>query len=170
MKISNPVFASTKTIASTVQLNFSPKTLYRHVRYNYMSSYIDYLTIGDDYGHFWRRYRPVLLKLMIASAEGPQQYKFSTHEVKAANPKDKGRFTFDMTLHKSKAVNDIRSSVIGKGLLRVLQQSGKASELSGSSSYEFKLDKHFVLHVTKVDLREELPESSQSIVSEPIEG
>jgi hypothetical protein len=135
-----------------------------------MSSYIDYLTIGDEYGHFWRRYRPVLLKLMIASAEGPQQYKFSTHEVKAANPQDKGRFTFDMTLHKSKAVNDIRSSVIGKGLLRVLQQSGKASELSESGTYKFKLDKHFVLHVTKTDLLEELHETPQSNISEPIEG
>jgi len=135
-----------------------------------MNSYINYFTLDESYGFFWGKYRPVLLKLMISSADGPQQYKFSSHEVKAANPKGKGRVTFDLKIHKSKAVNDIRTSMIAKDLLRVLQQSGKASELSASCTYEFKFDKHFVLHVIKTDIQSELPETLQDVVTENNEG
>ena len=78
---------------------------------------------AESYGYFWGKYRPAILKLMISAMEGPQQYKFSAHEVKTANPKAKGGFTFPLTFHKSKAVNDVRSSLIAKDLLRVLQQS-----------------------------------------------
>jgi hypothetical protein len=122
-----------------------------------MNSFINYSTMGESYGYFWRKYRPAILKLMIASTEAPQQYKFSAHEVRAASPKEKARFTFSLTIHKTKAVNDIRTSPIAKDLLRVLQESGKASELSESSSYEFKFDKHFVLHVSKTELVENIP-------------
>ncbi|HEY5918691.1 MAG TPA: hypothetical protein VIU13_14850 [Chryseolinea sp.] len=135
-----------------------------------MSSYINRFMTAESYGYFWEKYRPAILKLMISSTEGPQKYKFSTHEVKTANPKDKGGFTFTLTVHKRKAVNDVRSSPIAKDLLRVLQQSGKASELSDSSIYEFKLDKHFVLHVAKMDIQREVTDNPQSIITEPIEG
>jgi hypothetical protein len=135
-----------------------------------MNSYINYFTLDESYGYFWGKYRPVLLKLMISSADGPQQYQFSSHEVRAANQKNKGRVTFVLTIHKSKAVNDIRTSLIAKDLLRVLQQSGKASELSASCTYEFKFDKHFVLHVIKTDIQNELPETPEDIITEHIEG
>jgi hypothetical protein len=135
-----------------------------------MNSYLDYFSLAGTYGYFWGKYRPALLKLMISSAESPQQYKFSAHEVRMANPKDKRGFTFILQVHKNKAVNDIRSSPIAKDLLRVLQQSGKASELSESSIYEFKFDRHFVLHVTKTDVQQELPETRQPIATEHIEG
>ena len=135
-----------------------------------MNSYINHFTLDETYGYFWGKYRPVLLKLMISSAEGPQQYKFSSHEVKAANPKNKGRITFALKIHKSKAVNDIRTSPIAKDLLRVLQQSGKASELSASCTYEFNFDKHFVLHVVRIEIQNELPEPLEDIITEHIEG
>ena len=107
---------------------------------------------------------------MISSAEGPQQYKFSAHEVRTANPKGKGGFTFTLKFHKGNAVNDIRLSVIAKDLLRVLQQSKKASELSESSTYEFTLDKHFVLHVIKTDIQHEILDNPQGTITENIEG
>ena len=122
----------------------------------------------STYGYFWGKYRPAILKLMISSAEGPQQYKFSSHEVRTAGQKDKGGFTFALKIHKGKAVNDIRSSPIAKDLLRVLQQSGKACELSESSNYEFKVDKHFMLHVVRTEIQ--LPESIQPTVTDDIEG
>ena len=131
-----------------------------------MSSYTNYFTTAESYGYFWGKYRPVLLKLMISSANGPQQYKFSAHEVRAANPKVKSGFTFTLEIHKSKAVNDIRQSPIAKDLMVVLQQSKKAVELSESCTYEFKLDRHFVLHVTKTDVGQEPPETLQSVVTE----
>jgi hypothetical protein len=135
-----------------------------------MSSYINYLTMAHTYGYFWGKYRPALLKLMIASAGGPQQYKFSSHEVRTAAQKDKGALAFTLRIHKSKSVNDIRSSLIAKDLLQVLQQSKKVSELTESSTYEFKFDRHFVLHVTKEGVGQELPEALQSTVTEHIGG
>ena len=135
-----------------------------------MSSYMNYLTIDQTYGYLWSKYRPAILKLMISSAEGPQQYKFSAHEVKTANPKDKGGITFTLKIHKGKAIDDVKLPLIAKDLLRVLQQSAKASELSGTSIYEFKLDKHFVLHVIKTDIQNEILDNLQGIVTEHIEG
>jgi hypothetical protein len=136
-----------------------------------MNSFINSSALSESYGYLWRKYRPAILKLMIASAEAPQEYKFSAHEVRAANPKDKSRFTFTLTIHKSKAVNDIRTSLIAKDLLRVLQESGKATELSEASIYDFKFDKHFVLHVVKRDIQTELPEGLPDVVTEqPVEG
>ena len=134
-----------------------------------MNSYSNIFTTGESYVTFWGKYRPVLLKLMISSAEGTQQYKFSAHEVRAANPKDKVGISFTLKMHKGKPINDIRTSLIAKDLMRVLQQSGKASELSESCIYEFKLDRHFVLHVTKTEVQID-PEKDQSIVTEHIEG
>jgi len=135
-----------------------------------MNSYTNFFTTSESFGYFWAKYRPAVLKLMISSAEGPQQYKFSTHEVRAANPKDKGGFTFTLKIHKGKAINDIRTSPIAKDLMRILQQSRKAAELSESYVYEFKFDRHFVLHVTKTDVQHEQPEKLQSIPTERIEG
>ena len=135
-----------------------------------MSSYMNHFTTDQTYGYLWEKYRPAILKLMISSTEGPQQYKFSAHEVRTANPKVKSGFTFMLQMHKGKAVNDVRSSPIAKDLLRVLQQSGKASELSKSSIYEFKLDKHFVLHVIKTDIQHEILEDLPGTVTEHAEG
>jgi hypothetical protein len=135
-----------------------------------MNSYINYFTIAESYGYLWGKYRPAILKLMISSAEGPQQYKFSAHEVRTANPKGKGGFTFTLKIHKGNAANDIKSSVIAKDLLRVLQQSKKASELSESSMYEFTLDKHFVLRVIKTDIQPEMLDNPQGTITENVEG
>jgi hypothetical protein len=135
-----------------------------------MNSYTNYLTIAQTYGYLWGKYRPAILKLMISSAEGPQQYKFSAHEVRTANPKGKGGITFTLKFHKGVAVNDIRLSVIAKDLLRVLQQSKKASELSESSIYDLTLDKHFVLHVIKTDIQHEIPDNLEGTITEQVEG
>jgi hypothetical protein len=134
-----------------------------------MNSYINYFTIAPSYGFFWGKYRPAILKLMVASAEGPQQYKFSAHEVRTANPKGKSGVTFTLKFHKANAVNDIKLSLIAKDLLRVLQQSKKASELSESSIYDFTLDKQFVLHVIKTDIQHEMPESPEDAIAEQVD-
>ena len=135
-----------------------------------MNSYINYFTIAESYGYLWGKYRPAILKLMISSADEPQQYKFSAHEVRTANPKGKGGFTFTLKFYKGNAINDIKLSLIAKDLLRVLQQSKKASQLSESSMYEFMLDKHFVLHVIKTDIQDEIPDKLPGIMTEGIEG
>jgi len=36
--------------------------------------------------------------------------------------------------------------------------------------YEFMLDKHFVLHVIKTDIQDEIPDKLPGIITEGIEG
>lgn len=105
---------------------------------------------GETYVSLWNKYRPAILKLMVASEEGPQQYKFYGHEFKALNPKEKKGFAFTMQAANGKAVNNIKSSIVAQDLLYVLATSKKASELMGGSTYEFTLDKQFTLSVTKL--------------------
>ena len=114
-----------------------------------MSFYASHPSSSNIYGHLWIKYRPALLKLMSDANVAPQQYKFSKHEIKNVNPNEKGGHTFVLKAHKGKAVNDVRKSVIAKDLLAILQQSNRATELLDSSTYEFKLDKNFILHVTR---------------------
>jgi hypothetical protein len=106
---------------------------------------------SKPYAPVWNKYRPAILKLMVDSAEEPQQYKFYGHEFVAMNPKEKG-FAFTLQVFKGKAVNNIRKSPIAQDLLGILEQSKKATELMDTSTYEFTLDKRFVLRVTKQEL------------------
>jgi hypothetical protein len=105
-------------------------------------------TNGNFYTPLWNKYRPAILQLMVASAEEPQQYKLYGHEFKALNPKEKG-YSFTLHAFQGKALNNIRSSAIAQDLLVILEQSKKASELMDKDTYEFTLDKQFVLRVTK---------------------
>jgi len=105
--------------------------------------------MGNVYGHVWNKYRPVILKMMIASEGEPQEYKFSGHEFKSANQKEKGSFAFTLHAFQGRAVNNIKSSEIAQSLMSVLQQSRKATELMEKETYEFVLDKQFILHIKK---------------------
>jgi hypothetical protein len=111
--------------------------------------YTDFLSIPRIYSFVWQKYRPAILRLMVDSNGSPQQYQFSKHEIERINPKEQGGYKFTLKVHKGRSVNDIRSSAIAKDLLLVLQQSRKALELVKSATYEFTLDKYFVLHITK---------------------
>ena len=104
---------------------------------------------GNVYGHVWSKYRPVILKMMIGAEGEPQSYKFSNHEFKNANQKEKGNFAFTLHAFQGKAVNNIKSSEIAQSLMSVLQQSRKATELMELETYEFVLDKQCILHIKK---------------------
>jgi hypothetical protein len=105
--------------------------------------------INHMYTPLWNKYRPAVLKLMLASEQSPQQYKFSGHEFKALNAKEKS-YSFELTAFQGKAVNKIKSSIIAQELLEMLNMSKKASELMDSETYQFVLDKKFILHVSRV--------------------
>jgi hypothetical protein len=100
------------------------------------------------YTPLWNKYRPALLKLMLAAEQGSQQYKFSGHEFKALNSKEKS-YSFELRAFQGKAVNNIKSSIIAQELLEVLNLSPKATELMDSGTFQFVLDKKFVLHVSR---------------------
>lgn len=103
------------------------------------------------YTPIWNKYRPAILQMMVAAAEGPQEYKLSAHEFKGMNPKEKGGYSFTLLAHKGRAQNNIKNSIVAQDLLSVLDLSRKASELMAVDHYEFKMDKQFTLSVTKMD-------------------
>jgi hypothetical protein len=103
------------------------------------------------YSPVWNKYRPAILKLMVDAAVAPQQYQLSSHEFRALNAKQKGGYNFTLQVSKGKAVNNIKTSTVAQDLLEVLQLSKKATELSEASPYEISMDKHFVLHVNKLN-------------------
>jgi len=106
-------------------------------------------TQNHVYTTLWNKYRPSILKMMMAAEETPQQYKFYSHEFKALKPTEKS-YSFALLIDKGKAANPTKIPAIAKELLMVLQYSRKATELMESQSYEFKLDRNFLLHVSKV--------------------
>src|SRR5210317_461191 len=103
-------------------------------------------TAPSKYSYLWSKYRPAILRLMIDSAEDPQEYKFSKHEFHNVNAKEKGGHSFVLRVFEGKALNNIKTSIVAKDLLAILQQSRKASELTSVSTYEFTLDKNYLLH------------------------
>jgi hypothetical protein len=107
--------------------------------------------ITNNYTHLWNKYRPAILKLMVASDTEPQKYSMSSHEFKGINPKEKGGYTFTMQAFQGRSKNSIKTSEVAQALLGILQQSPKASELINKEVYEFAMDKQFVLHVKKVE-------------------
>jgi hypothetical protein len=113
--------------------------------------------INNAYTPIWNKYRPALLNLMKAAADGPQEYKFSSHELKGINPKSKTSCAFELQVFQGKAINPIKNSEIAQGLLSMLQQSRTATELVESATYSFQLDKNYMLHIE----RQEAPTESK---------
>ncbi|MBY0435909.1 MAG: hypothetical protein K2U26_17590 [Cyclobacteriaceae bacterium] len=106
--------------------------------------------IGKVYVPLWSKYRPAILQLMKATADGPQQYKLFSHEFKSLNPKEKKGYSFTLQAFEGKAQNSIKNSTIAQDLLYVLEGSEKASGLMKVDAYEFSLDKQFVFRVKKL--------------------
>jgi len=100
------------------------------------------------YISLWNKYRPVIIQLMVNSAEGPQRYKFFDHEFKALNPKEKS-YSFALAAYQGKATNNIKTSLLAQDLLNMLNMSRKATELMQSNHFEFNMDKQFILHVKR---------------------
>jgi len=114
---------------------------------------------SQKYTYLWSKYRPAILKFMVDAKDGdPQQYKFLSHEFRSINPKEKGGYTFVLRAFKGKSVDDIRKSIVAKDLLTILQQSKRFQELTETSTYEFMLDKGFVLHIKQEVTEPETPE------------
>jgi hypothetical protein len=121
---------------------------------------------SNHYASLWNKYRPVILKLMMAADGSPQQYKLSAHEFKAIGQREKTGFSFLLEASDGRAVNNIKGSNVARDLLRILQQSQKASQLMKEGVYELRMDKQFVLHVTrKVEAAKEIEEIAEEVSS-----
>jgi hypothetical protein len=106
-------------------------------------------TSQAPYSHIWHKYRPAILRLMVDAEKAPQQYKFSGHEFRQIFPKNRTSLAFNLNLHRSKAVNNIRTSPLAHALLKVLQDSQTAVKLSEGSSFDLTLDDKFIFRVRK---------------------
>ncbi len=104
---------------------------------------------SNHYASLWSKYRPVILQLMMAADNAPQQYKLSAHEFKAIGQREKTGFSFLLEASEGRALNNIKGSNVARDLLRVLQQSQKATQLMKDGVYELKMDKQFMLHVNR---------------------
>lgn len=98
------------------------------------------------YGPLWNKYRPAILQLMVAAAEGPKQYQFFAHEFRKLNPREKS-LAFTLLAHQGKSVNKIKRSA-ATDLLEMLTSSRRAAEMLEKYTYEFTLDRDLILHVS----------------------
>ena len=103
---------------------------------------------NTTYATLWSKYRPVIIRLMMAAEDSPQEYRFFDHEFKTANSKEK-TYSFELITHKGKALNNIKASSVAQELLAVLRMSRKGSELLDEFEFVFSMDKRFVFHVAR---------------------
>ncbi|MDP4680052.1 MAG: hypothetical protein NWS46_06750 [Cyclobacteriaceae bacterium] len=122
----------------------------------------NYSTITHKYAYLWNKYRPAILRMMIDSNLEPQTYKLSKHEFQNVNSAEKGSYAFVLEVYKSKSVTDIRKTILAKDLLLILQNSGKATELTETATYIFTLDKHFILKIEYRAMEEEASDEDEN--------
>jgi hypothetical protein len=99
------------------------------------------------YTPIWHKYRPVILKMMIDSKNEPQTYQLSQHEFKAMNSSQKGGYAFTLQVGNGRLKNSIKDVVVAQDLWQVLQLSSKANELISDVTYQFAMDKNYMLRV-----------------------
>lgn len=114
----------------------------------------------------WKKYRPVILKLMIDSKDGPQTYSLSKHEFTDLAPKKNIVYSFKMEIFQGKPLTPIKTSLVAQDFVAMLKQSLKANELMETITFNFELDKQFVLQVTSVSNTEESEEENTEEESE----
>jgi hypothetical protein len=122
-----------------------------------MQSGIFFATPDQIYVSHWNKYRPSILKLMMAAPEGPQQYKFFNHEFKALKSTEKS-FSFEILVKDGRVAYSSKLPVIAKDLLSTLQYSRKATELMAGNTFTFKLDRNFMFHVSQQPVAVQTPQ------------
>ena len=122
-------------------------------------------TSQTPYSYIWHKYRPVILRLMVNAQDAPQQYVLSGHEFRRIFPKNRSSLAFILYIHRSKALNNIKTSPLAHALLEVLQQSKTADKLTEGSTYELMLDGKFIFHVRKNEIVDHSNVTSATAVS-----
>ncbi|MDH5604941.1 MAG: hypothetical protein OEY51_13415 [Cyclobacteriaceae bacterium] len=103
---------------------------------------------NNVYTSLWRKYKPVILKLMTDSSDGPQEYPFYIHEFKALNDKERS-FSFEVEVIEGKAKRVVKQSRAALDLVEVLRQSASASQMMNDYIFEFSLDRNFIFHIER---------------------
>lgn len=102
----------------------------------------------NEFFPIWKKYRPVILRLMIDATDGTDQtYKMSKHEFTDVNRKKTTTYSFKMQVHQGKVSYGRKGNLLASDLFEVLKQSAKANELMESSVFSFELNPQFQLSV-----------------------
>ena len=108
----------------------------------------------------WKKYRPVVLKLMIDSLEGGiQEYNLSKHEFSEVNTKKSTTYSFKMDAHEGRATYSKKPITIATDFLAMLKSSGRAVELMSTATFSFELDSQFHFKVSAV--KSEVPATDE---------
>ncbi|MFY0591902.1 hypothetical protein [Roseivirga sp.] len=111
----------------------------------------------------WKKYRPVMLKLMVDADKEPQQYEMSKHEFTDLAPKKNIVYSFKLEMFQGAPLVAPKTSLVAQDFIAVIKQSGKANELMQTATYAFELDKQFKLNVSissRVETEEESTDDS----------
>ena len=100
------------------------------------------------YAHVWRKYKRVLLKMMVDAKKGEQKYELSAHEFMDVTPARISGYAFELKLSNGRPSGNLSKSLLVADLLYVLQHSPKAIELSVEAVYSFQMSKEFKLTVS----------------------
>lgn len=109
----------------------------------------DLESLSTTYRGLWNKYKPAILKMMVDANEEIQSYQLSSHEFQAFNSQKRGPYSFTLQVAHGKVLSGMKDSVVAQGLWEILQLSRKASELISTSSYQFWMDKTFILRIQK---------------------
>lgn len=96
----------------------------------------------------WKKYKPVILKLMVDAQDGPQSYPLSKHEFTDLAPKKNIVYSFKIDLLNLKPLVAIKTSLVAMDFMELIRQSNKAAELTSNATYHLELDKQFNFHVS----------------------
>lgn len=114
----------------------------------------------------WKKYKPVILKLMIDAKDGPQTYALSKHEFTDLAPKKNIVYSFKIDIFKGKPLVAIKTSLVAQDFMEMIRLSGKAAELMSTATYSIEMDKQFNLHVgctpEVIEVEEETEASADS--------
>lgn len=103
----------------------------------------------------WKKYKPVILKLMVDAQDGPQSYPLSKHEFTDLAPKKNIVYSFKIDILKLKPLVAIKTSLVAQDFMELIRQSNKAAELTATNTYHLELDKQFNFHVSCTPVVEE---------------
>ncbi len=120
----------------------------------------DNLQISTFYP-LWKKYKPVILKLMVDAKDGEQTYALSKHEFTDLAPKKNLVYSFKIEVFNNKPLVAIKTSLTAQDFMELIKQSAKASELMQTATFTFELDKQFVFHVSSVSEVEETEEVAE---------
>lgn len=104
---------------------------------------------SSPYILLWKKYRPVILKMMIDARTAPQAYQLFPHEIRSITPKGKSP-GFTLQAQNGRTISRVKSQPVTDDLLHVLSSSPKAIELMQDTTYEFSLGRDCRLQVAIV--------------------